>query len=79
MIMERTKLINQAQTDNTHSIHHYSASWQSKTNLKHIEIIRKNNAIFGEKLGRYVNLVFRIFWAISRRIKKVIRRKNDEN
>ena len=32
-----------------------------------------------EKLGRYVNLVFRIFWAISRRIKKVIRRKNDEN
>ena len=33
----------------------------------------------GEKLGRYVNLVFRIFWAISRRIKKVIRRKDDEN
>lgn len=61
-------------TEKTLSIHHYSALWQSQTNLKHIQTIRKINRTFGKKLGMKINLGFRAYWALERRAKKLIGR-----
>lgn len=66
-------------TNETISIHHYSALWQTPTNLKHIAKIRQNNRRFGKKWGQRINLVWRIWWAILRRVKKVLRINDEKN
>ncbi|KRM89668.1 glycosyltransferase family 32 protein [Liquorilactobacillus vini] len=58
-------------TKNTYSIHHYSATWQSPENLRHIKIIRQVNRKFGKKLGMKINWFLRASWAIKRRFKAI--------
>lgn len=55
----------------TISIHHYSALWQTPTNLRHIEKMRRINRRFGKKWGMRINFWWRVWWALERRIKKL--------
>lgn len=62
----------------TISIHHYSALWQSKTNLQHIEKMRQINRRFGKKLGMRINFFYRAYWALERRAKKIVGRGQEK-
>ncbi|KRM08301.1 glycosyltransferase family 32 protein [Liquorilactobacillus ghanensis] len=60
-------------TSNSHSIHHYGATWQNATNLRHIQIIRQVNRKFGKKWGMRFNWVLRANWALARRMRALFK------
>lgn len=61
------------QTQNTISIHHYSALWQDELSQRHTQTIREINRKFGKKLGMKINWFFRVTWGIKRRVKKFLK------
>jgi hypothetical protein len=54
-------------TENTHSIHHYQASWLSDAEKKSIKFSRKVNKLVGIKIGRIITRpILKIAIAIAR-------------
>lgn len=57
-------------TEHTYSIHHYHASWKSKTERKCTEIARKLANIFGDKIGKILAKMILFPFRLNGRIKQ---------
>ena len=57
-------------TDNTYSIHHYSASWFSKEELAAYHFSLKASKLFGQKVGKALGRLHSLPYRVKKKIKQ---------
>ncbi len=58
-------------TENTRSIHHYTASWQGKKENEDITVLRKLNGILGERIGYKIWRCYTFPTRVLRKLKRM--------